>query len=331
MVDWTPKPNLAVDLKRLSLSAEEGFVLSRLDGGTAASHLPALTGLPPERLQTILQRLVEQGALQPPPSPQRTAAAPASPPQEPPEAGEAPEDDEPPEAQANHRQLFETRLHPLDDHTRQARAHAAEEPELSAFCFDPVPAVIKAVLENPRVGLGHARLIVRHHRHPAGLEAVCAKAAFAADGGVRRWLVRNPQLPGGLFRRLWSARRLMELHKVMADRDIPEGTRRTARELLRQRFNSGPSEEKVELILHTEGRCLLSLSGLPVDGKTASLLCGRPYRSSLLIQNLARWTAAPPALIAHLLKQDAVRQQPQLRMLLARHPHAPTDARQNER
>ncbi|SEM41765.1 hypothetical protein SAMN05444354_116117 [Stigmatella aurantiaca] len=333
MVDWTPKPNLAVDLKRLSLSAEEGFVLSRLDGGTAASHLPALTGLPPERLQAILQRLVEQGALQPPPSAQRAAAAPASPPpsQEPPEVSEAPEDEEPLEAQANHRQLFETRLHPLDENTRQARAHAAEEPELSAFCFDPVPAVIKAVLENPRVGLGHARLIVRHHRHPVGLEAVCAKAAFAADGGVRRWLVRNPQLPGGLFRRLWSTRRLMELHKVMADRDIPEGTRRTARELLRQRFNSGPSEEKVELILHTEGRCLLSLSGLPVDGKTASLLCGRPYRSSLLIQNIARWTAAPPALIAHLLKQDAVRQQPQLRMLLARHPHAPADARQNER
>ncbi|WP_225411603.1 hypothetical protein [Stigmatella hybrida] len=333
MVDWTPKPNLAVDLKRLFLSAEEGFVLSRLDGGTAASHLPALTGLPPERLQAILQRLVEQGALQPPPSEQRAAAPPASPPpsQEPPEASEAPEDEEPLEAQANHRQLFETRLHPLDENTRQARAHAAQEPELSAFCFDPVPAVIKAVLENPRVGLGHARLIVRHHRHPVGLEAVCAKAAFAADGGVRRWLVRNPQLPGGLFRRLWSTRRLMELHKVMVDRDIPEGTRRTARELLRQRFNSGPSEEKVELILHTEGRCLLALSGLPVDGKTASLLCGRPYRSSLLIQNIARWAAAPPALIAHLLKQDAVRQQPQLRMLLARHPHAPTDARQNER
>ena len=40
---------------------------------------------------------------------------------------------------------------------------------------------------------------------------MCARAAFAADGGVRRWLVRNPQLPSGLFRRLWSGRRLMEL------------------------------------------------------------------------------------------------------------------------
>jgi hypothetical protein len=204
------------------------------------------------------------------------------------------------------------------------------DPELSAFCFDPVPAVIKAVMENPRTGLAHARLIVRHHRNPTGLEAVCARAAFAADGGVRRWLVRNPQLPSGLFRRLWSGRRLMELHKASLDRDIPEGTRRTARELMRQRFATAPAEEKTELIFNTEGRSLTSLTGLPVDGKTAALLCGRTYRSPLLIQNIARWSAAPPALVAHLLKQEAVRRQPQLRMLLQRHPNAPADARRGE-
>jgi hypothetical protein len=159
---------------------------------------------------------------------------------------------------------------------------------------------------------------------------VCARAAFAADGGVRRWLVRNPQLPLGLFRRLWGSRRLMELHKTSIDRDIPEGTRRTARELLRQRFTTGPAEEKVELILNTEGRSLAALTGMPVDGKTAALLCGRTYRSPMLIQNIARWSAAPPALIAHLLKQEAVRRQPQLRMLLQRHPNAPADARRGE-
>ncbi len=65
MADWIPKPNLSVDLKRLTLSAEEGFVLSRLDGHTSTSHLPALTGIPPERLQPILARLVAQGALLP--------------------------------------------------------------------------------------------------------------------------------------------------------------------------------------------------------------------------------------------------------------------------
>lgn len=368
MADWIPKPNLSVDLKRLTLSAEEGFVLSRLDGHTSTSHLHALTGIPPERLQPILARLVAQGALLPAPgapaapaSPAR-AAAPASrapapeasepptlealpeeladgaPPPDPEGASESSESEEPesateeesPEALGNYRHLFETRLHPLTEDERVARAHGAEDPELSAFCFDPVPAVIKAVMENPRTGLAHARLIVRHHRNPTGLEAVCARAAFAADGGVRRWLVRNPQLPSGLFRRLWSGRRLMELHKATIDRDIPEGTRRTARELMRQRFSTGPAEEKAELILNTEGRSLVALTGLPVDGKTAAILCGRTYRSPLLIQNIARWSAAPPALVAHLLKQEAVRRQPQLRMLLQRHPNAPADTRRGE-
>ncbi|MCY1000181.1 hypothetical protein OWM54_23870 [Myxococcus sp. MISCRS1] len=384
MTDWIPKPNPTVDLRTLVLSPEEGFVLSRLDGATAARNLPALTGLPPERLQGILTRLVSQGALLPlattpgpapginPPGPPRASAPAVSPGYEPlaPTAPHTPPDEElptlellpqeadagdsdvletsesdvvpaePPDSEAdaedvpevalgNFRQLFETRLHPHPEDQRVALAHTAQDPELSALCFDPLPSVIKAVMENPRVGLAHARLIARNHRNPVGLESLCARAAFAADTGVRRWLVRNPQLPASLFRRLWSARRLMELYKVTVDRDVPESTRRSSREVLRQRFTTGPSEEKVELILNTEGRALASLIGMSVDGKTASLLCGRTYRSPMLIQNIARWSAAPPALIAHLLKQEAVRRQPQLRMLLTRHPNAPAEARRS--
>lgn len=336
MSDWIPKLNGAVDLRTLPLTPEEGFVLSRLDGVTPVSHLPSLTGLPGERLEVILRRLVAEGALLPEsrvsaPSrearaedtPDEVAEAPASEP-EPPEETES---EESIAAAGNYRQLFELRLHPLPQDERAARAHTAEDPELSAFCFDPVPAVIKAVLENPRTGLEHARLIVRYHRNPVGLEALCARSAFAADAGVRRWLVRNPQLPAGLFRRLWGARRMLELHKLTMDRDVPELSRRNARELLRQRFANGPSEEKAELIFNTEGRSLAALSGLPVDGKTTALLCGRTYRSTMLIQNIARWSAAPPALIAHLLRQETVRRQPMLRTLLARHPNAPAEAK----
>jgi hypothetical protein len=337
--DWTPKPNLSATLHKLPLTAEEGFVLSRLDGSTSVRHLLALTGLPPERLQAILSRLVAHGAVlpstpapRPPPLEARTdapgeepAAEEEAPPLEPEE--EAPEDATVEVAAGNWRAVFERLLHPLPEDERASRARTAEEPELSAFCFDPVPTVIKSVLENMRVGLGHARLIARHHHNPVGLEALCGRAAFTMDGGVRRWLVRNPQLPSGLFRRLWAGRRLLEQYKVSMDRDVPEGTRRTAREVMRTRFNTAPAEERVELILTTEGRVLTSLMGLAVDGKTAALLCGRTFRSPMLIQNIARWSAAPPALIAHLLKQEAVRRQPQLRMLLQRHPNAPADAR----
>lgn len=348
MNDWTPKPNPSAALAKLPLTPEEGFVLSRLDGSTPVKHLTALTGFPPERIQAILALLVEHGAVLPAPTSAAPPAAPApriAAPPEPqePEAGleeplssaqeqeegeeETPEDAATEAAAGNWRQLFERTLHPLPADERASRARAAGEPELSALCFDPVPAVIQCVLENTRVGLAHARLIARHHHNPVGLEALCGRAAFASDVGVRRWLVRNPQLPAGLFRRLWSGRRLMEQYKVALDRDVPEGTRRTAREIMRTRFNTAPAEERVELILNTEGRVLASLVGLAVDGKTASLLCGRTYRSPMLIQNIARWSAAPPVLIAHLLKQEAVRRQPQLRMLLQRHPNAPADAR----
>ena len=341
MNDWTPKLNLSAALQQLPLTAEEGFVLSRLDGRTSVRQLPALTGLPPERLQSILSRLVAHGAVLPAPGAAPPPCAPAPhPPRvpEPPVAEEEPVDaeEEAPEdatveaAAGNWRAVFERQLHPLPEDERASRARAAEEPELSAFCFDPVPSVIKSVLENMKVGLGHARLIARHHHNPVGLEALCGRAAFTMDAGVRRWLVRNPQLPSGLFRRLWAGRRLLEQYKVAMDRDVPEGTRRTAREVMRSRFNTAPAEERVELILLTEGRVLGALMGLPVDGKTAALLCGRVYRSPLLIQNLARWSAAPPALIAHLLKQEAVRRQPQLRQLLQRHPNAPADARRGD-
>jgi len=341
--DWTPKLNLSAALHQLPLTAEDGFVLSRLDGRTSVRQLLALTGLPPERLQSILSRLVAHGAVLPGPGAAPCVPAPHPPrvevrpdvPPEPPVAEEEPEctEEEAPEdatveaAAGNWRAVFERQLHPLPEDERASRARAAEEPELSAFCFDPVPSVIKSVLENMKVGLGHARLIARHHHNPVGLEALCGRAAFTMDAGVRRWLVRNPQLPSGLFRRLWAGRRLMEQYKVAMDRDVPEGTRRTAREVMRSRFNTAPAEERVELILNTEGRVLASLMGLSVDGRTAALLCGRTYRSPMLIQNIARWSAAPPALIAHLLKQEAVRRQPQLRMLLQRHPNAPADTR----
>ncbi|RKH49909.1 hypothetical protein D7Y23_15080 [Corallococcus sp. AB050B] len=342
MSDWTPKLNPTVDLRRLPLNAEEGFVLSRLDGHTREKDLPALTGFPPDKLRDILARLVSQGALLPGTEAVNTVVPPTVEPRAPeldasdteplPEAeasdDEAPPEDDVPEAVlGDYRKLFETRLHGLPEDQRVALAKGAEDPELSALCFDPVPAVIKAVLENTWVRLAHARLIARHHRNPVGLEALVARAAFASDTGVRRFLVRNPQLPVAVFRRLWAMRRLMEHHKLTVDRDVPEQTRRTARELLRQRFSTGPSEEKVELILNTEGRALGALVGMPVDGKTTSLLCGRTYRSPMLVQNIARWSAAPPALIAHLLKQELVRRQPQLRMMLARHPNAPADAK----
>jgi hypothetical protein len=306
---WKPVLNPGVDLRGLPLTPEEGFVASRLDGITDLHGLSIVTGLSPERIEAALERLVSLGAVSPP---------------EVVGEGEPLAGDEPASMQ---RKLYETALRQLAAGERAARAKAAEEPELSAFCFDPLPAVIHALLDNPRFALTQARLVAAHHRTPSGLEALAARAAFAADAGVRRALLRNPQLSAGLLRRLQGGRRLLEQHKLVVSRDVPEQTRRAARELLRARFSTAEAEERVEVIVKTEGRCLVSLAGLPIDGKTAALLCSRTYSSTLLVQNISRWAACPPALIAHLMRQELVRRSPALKLLLQRHPNAPAEPR----
>ena len=204
-----------------------------------------------------------------------------------------------------------------------ALARSAGEPRLTALCYDPLPAVIRSLLQNPNAGLSHARLIAQQHRHPMGLEALSTRAAFANDAGVRRWLLRNPQLPAALFNRLFGGRPMRDLYLSAVSREIPDTTRRLSRESLRRRFATAAAEERVALIIQSEGRVLPLLIALPVDGRTAAQLCGRTYASTLLVQNLARWSAAPPPLIAHLLRQELVRRSPSLRTLLQRHPNAP--------
>ncbi|GMU62922.1 MAG: hypothetical protein AMXMBFR34_46850 [Myxococcaceae bacterium] len=361
---WKPVLAVGVDLKSLPLSPLHGFVLSRVDGASDVEVLSKVTGLPVDRVQTLLDELVATGALQAPPAaatgasspleagseststpapPDATSAGASSPlsdaeesdasadaaPEEPPaETADEPAapDDAAPAAEpepGTHRQLFEAELHGLTADERGVRAQNAVEPYLSALCFDPLPSVVQALLDNPQFGLQQARLVARHHRNPNGLEALAGRAAFAADGQVRRLLLHNPMLPGSLYRRLWTTRRMLEQHQVLISREVPEQTRRAAREVLRTRFTSGPSEEKAELIVKTEGRCLAALVGLPLDGKTTSLLCQRTYASVLFVQNLARWSAAPPQLIAHLQRQDVVKRNGMLRTLLDRHPNAP--------
>jgi uncharacterized membrane protein len=223
---------------------------------------------------------------------------------------------------ATHRQLFERVLHSRPVEQRAAQARFAAEPDLSAFCFDPAAEVVHALLDNPRLGATQARLIAAHHRTSAGLEALGGRAAFMNDGGVRRALLQNPLLPPGLYRRLWSSRRLLDQFQVVTSHEAPEQVRSMARDLLRTTFNQRPGEERAELILMTEGRCLAGISGLTLDGNATTILCRRSYTSTLLIQNLARWNATPPQLIAHLRRQDLVRANAGLRQLLERHPNA---------
>jgi hypothetical protein len=241
-------------------------------------------------------------------------------------------DEGPPDVEAlRFRQLFERKLHGLAAESRAAFALAAEEPVLSALCFDPLPSVAAQLMANPRFALQHARLLAAHHPHPSALQTLGGREAFLRDGEVQRLLLRNVQLPPGILQRLLGPRRLLELFKLSVSRELPEKNQRATRETLRHRFaNTAAAEEKVELLFHTEGRVLTQLVGLPLDQKTAALFCGRTVTSLLLVQNLARWGATPPTVLQHLLKQAVVKHQPQVRNLLLQHPNSPRGTRPPE-
>jgi len=246
--------------------------------------------------------------------------------------GQAMDEALPPEAETLRlRQLFERKLHALAAESRVRFALNAEEPVLSALCFDPLPSVAVQLLNNPRFGLHQARLMAAHHPHPSALQALAVREAFFRDAEVQRLLLRNVQLPSSLLQRLLGPRRLLDLFRLSISRELPEKSQRATRETLRHKWaNSAAPEERVELLFHSEGRVLTQLVGLPLDQKTTALLCSRTFSSGLLVQNLARWGATPPAVLAHLLKQPIVKHQPQLRTALLQHPNAPSSARHPE-
>ena len=323
MSPWTPKPRAAVDWSSLKLTPEEAFVLSRLDGATDTDQLAQVSGLAPEQLGNVLARLVKEGVLEGAPPATEPRSGPAMDASAGADAQTGPGD----AAHATHRELFERTLHALEPDARAAMAATATEPQLSALCFDPVSAVVTRVLENPHAGLAHARLIAAWHANPVGLEALGRRGDLFRDGEVQRLLLRNNQTPTHLVRQMLGPRRLHDVYNVAQSHEAGERHRATAREVLRTRFAKASPEERVELILTTEGRALASLSGLSLDGKAAALLCARTISSTLLLENLARWPATPPNLVAHLLQQPLVRRMPNLQAALKRHPNCPSHAK----
>jgi curved DNA-binding protein CbpA len=62
--EGTPRLATGYDPTSLSLSPEEGFVLSRIDGSTPWSLLREISGLPPERVDRCLERWLGEGVLE---------------------------------------------------------------------------------------------------------------------------------------------------------------------------------------------------------------------------------------------------------------------------
>lgn len=320
--DWKPRLAPTTDLLSLTLTNLEGFTVSRIDGNTTITELAHLTQQTPEQVAALVDRLVGEGALLP-----KAPPPPVSPPPEA-EAEAATEESLVPldeEADAGtHLTLYVTRFKELSVDDRIHFAGVGTPAELSALAYDPLPAVIQALVQNPRVGPAQARLIAAHHNNAAGLEFLLGRGEFLRDPQVLQLLMRNTQLNEGQLRRLLLTKRLLELFKLSVSREASSQIRSGIIKILRSRFPATSAEERVEVIFTTEGRVLGSLTGVTLDGQTTALLCARTYSSVMLIQSFARWAPTPPALLAHLLKQPLVLRQPRLKTMVSQHPNCPT-------
>ncbi len=423
-----PKP-LGQPVGGAPLTAEEGFVLARIDGRLSVGDLVALTGIEEPRVEQIVNKLASRGAvaldsLEAPssgylpdhgsnpllpdtgttsladfaaslgmdpsafaaaearrgaveqpvpaaraasranyPAPERAPEpalepepAPARAPEPAPESGDqlmevrdgedlievtdedttanaTADDAESEEARAateqDYRKLYESRFHVLTVDVRVGLAKTAHGVDLLALCLDADSRVVAAILENATCGLQHVRLIALHHRTSTGLEIVTRRNDFLRDMLVERRLLRNPMAGDTVLGRVFASKRVFQTYKIAIDRDVPELTRAKGRGFLRQKFGKAPPEERADLVIRTEGRCLILMTGCTFDAKTTSILCGRPYNSVLFIQNLAKFSATPPALLAHLVKQPFVRKIAPLKKLLLQHPNMPGDVKRN--
>lgn len=233
------------------------------------------------------------------------------------------------QGEREYQKIYEQIYHPMPRDERIAAAEKVDGADLFALCYDPEPQIIHAILSNPKSGLPHARMIALHHRTQAGLELVGRRTEFLADSQVQRRLLQNPQLPTTILRKIVNPKLLMEVYKIAINREIPERSRVMSRELLQKKFMLGSGDERAALLIKTEGRCLILLVNCALDARTTQVLTSKTSYTVLFIQNLARWSATPPALLVHLLKQPVVRMNIGLRKMLLKHPNVPSETKRN--
>lgn len=343
---------LSFDHRAVKLTPEEGYVFSRLDRPVLRTEVAALVGMPPEKAEAIVTRLLAAGVLAvdgeaaapaaerphsgsravaqdgatPPASPRRSRSAPA------PEADDRPSccgplrESEPPgsvpaEALAA-RELYERSFRGLAPSARAAKAQHASGEELLALCHDPHPQVVLALLANAGFGPLHARIVAHFHQNATGLDLLARHGELLRDPDVQRALLGNPRLTPSLAERVHAAASLDALYQHASDPALPAEVRRALGPVLRARFGAATPRERADLVYWSEGKALAFVDGAPLDEETAAGLGRRAITSTELVIRLAAHPGTPRSLLVALDQQPLVAGRRDLRELIRRHPNA---------
>lgn len=330
------------------MSAEEGFVLSRLDIPLSRDEIVEQTAIDGDRVDSILALLEDKGlaasdapSIRPPMATvpdgdfEDTPPAPVVPAvsgsEAPPPWTEPPPPPvfelDPNVLDTTFREIYDKKIRPLPVEQRITIAGRQKRDTLFALCFDPEPVVIRAVLMNPEVAVSHARVIALNHADPLGLELFREARGFYADSQVEWLLLRNAALPESMAREILATKAVTEIYALWADTVVADCARTIARGVIRERFDAAPPEERAAMIAGTEGEVLGALPGIVLDGRTTMILCSRGTTSTTFVRNLLKMGSCPGVLLGHLAKQQLVKRNPQLFKMVLAHPNTPGDVK----
>jgi hypothetical protein len=264
--------------------------LSRLEGLEDATYVDEGLAPPSSRPHSSTTGVASRAAAPASEVAPASVPAPAAPPEEP-DASRDSEDADSPEAEnedekasaVNYLAHYERVLAPLDIDQRTRVATIGSGMDLYALAYEKDHNVFRNLWDNVNITHEHARFAAFHHRTAAGLDTLAQRGEFFKDPQVQRRILRNPMISETLLRRILLPKRLIDIYKTSLDRDAGERTRSSARNLLRNKFATTDSDDRMELIWKTEGRALGSLSGLSIDSKTATLICARQIMLVLLV------------------------------------------------
>jgi hypothetical protein len=232
--------------------------------------------------------------------------------------------DEPPLIGADPRRVY---MELFADKEVAARAAAARDGDaftMRALAYDPVPQVISALMDNPNFSTNEGRIIAREHKTGVGLQLLTGNPRMLADGEIRRRLLKNGHVSAQIIGALLRGKPLLAIYQVGISREVPENTKSFARAELRRSFGDRGPEEKVGLIMKTEGRVLTLVTGVALDGRAIAMIVGRTAMSPLLIRNFAQWPTTPPPILVHMLRLPQVQRDKTLQQAILRHPNVPS-------